>query len=307
MISLVQLRFFSEVARQKSFSKAAAVCCVTQPTLSNSIAQLEETLDGKLFNRSTRQVSLTAFGRHLVPLAQTVLTAHDEFIEGAKALNNPQHKLLRIGMSPLVDMHLLADVLKPFRDKNPDVEVFFKECYLDDLAQRMEDETIDLAITPKRESRPQFKTLPFYNEPLYFLPSEQQPGHEEKNDQSPVRLSDIADETIIVTAGGCGLRDTLHDLFTKESLTMHEYSGHAVSYKVIEDWAGLGIGAGILPVSRISPENTRKQLLLLDNNQEATIAYEVSFPRNIKPASHISEFTHYLKQVAPKLLQGRAA
>jgi len=306
MINLAQLRFFREVAIQQSFSKAAKTCCVTQPTLSNSIAQLEEILDGKLFNRSTRHVSLTSFGRHLVPLAEAVLTAQQEFIEGAKALNNPQHQLLRIGMSPLIDMQLLADILKPFRDQHPDMEVFFKECYLDDLTQRMDDETIDLAIMPKRDKQAQFKTLPFYNEQLYFLPCERR-GEPEDNNQTPVLLSEIADETIIVTAGGCGLRDAINNMFSSQGFSMQEYSGHAVSYKVIEDWAELGIGAGILPKSRISSGNDKIRPVQLDKNTDAIIEYEVSYPRNIKPAQHISEFTQYLKEVVPQLLQGRAA
>ena len=307
MMSLVQLRFFIEVARQKSFSKAAKICCVTQPTLSNSIAQLEVILDGKLFNRSTRQVSLTSFGRHLIPLAEAVLSAQDEFLEGARALKNPQHKLLRIGMSPLINMQLLADILKPFRDQHPEIEVFFKECYLDDLTQRMEDETIDLAIMPKRESLAQFKTLPFYKEKLYFLPCERHDEPEAEHESTPMLLSNIADETIIVTAGGCGLRDAINNLYASEGLSMNEYTGHAVSYKVIEDWAGLGIGAGILPKSKITPANNNVRSLLKNKNTDAMIEYEISYPRNINTASHIHEFTQYLKEVAPQLLQGRAA
>jgi len=307
MVNTKQLRFFNEVARHSSFSKAAEVCCVTQPTLSNSIAMLEESLEGKLFNRSTRQVSLTALGRYLLPLADAVLTAQEEFIEKAKSFQNPQHKLLRIGLSPLIDMQLLDDILKPFRNQHPDIEVFFKECYMGDLNKRMIDETIDFAIMPKRESYAQFKTIPLYAEPLYFLPCEHHGDSDKIKDQTSVMLSEIADESIIITAGGCGLRDAIEHLFATEGLDLTEYRGNAVSYKVIEDWASLGIGAGILPQSKLSTEN-RKGLPLLQNKKtKAIIEYEISFPRHIKSTEHIHAFAKHLKEVAPQIIQGRVA
>lgn len=306
-INLNQLRFFLEVARQNSFSKAAETCCVTQPTLSNAIAQLEDILEGKLFNRSTRRVSLTTFGKYLLPLAEAVLTAQNEFVEGARAFKNPQHKLLRIGLSPLVNMQLLTDVLEPFKKQHADLEVFFKECYLDDLSHRLEDETIDIAITPKRESHIQFVTFPLYSEPLYFLPCERDGEVETDQVQGAVLLGNISDVPIILTAGGCGLRDTVTALFHDEGLSLKEYTGQAVSYKAIEDWAGLGIGAGVLPKSKFSADNKSARQLFVNKETEATVEYEVSYSRHIEYAPHVKDFIEYLTEVAPQLIQGRAA
>ncbi len=307
MINMNQLRFFCELARQNSFSKAADICCVTQPTLSNAIAQLEDSLSGKLFNRSTRKVSLTAFGKHQLPLAEAVLSAQHEFIESAEAFKNPQTKLLRIGISPLIDMQLLTDVIAPFKNKYPDVEEFYKECYMDDLTLRMEDETIDLAVMPKRELPIHFEAFPLYSEPLYFLPNEAFDSTLEPSSATDILLDEITDETIIVTAGGCGLRDTVNNLFTLKNLNPKTYTGQAISYKIVEDWSGLGIGAGILPKSKLSSENTKSRRLRLDSNTLAMINYEVSYPRHIEQASYVSDFIKFLKEVAPQIIQGRAA
>lgn len=306
MINLNQLRFFCELAKQNSFSKAADVCCVTQPTLSNAIAQLETLLDGKLFNRSTRQVRLTALGQHLLPLAEAVLVAQEEFTQGAKAFNNPQTKLLRIGVSPLIDMPLLADIIAPFQSQHPDLEVFFKECFLDDLASRMEDETIDIAIMPKREMPVHFATLKLYAEPLYYLPKVAY-GAEPSQTLPSVLLTDIADETIIATMGGCGLKDTIEALFSAHNLEMNKYKGQAISYKVVEDWAAVGIGAGILPQSKLSEGNVKASRLLYRDDTPAMIHYEVSFPRHVDRVAHIDDFITYLETVAPQIVVGRAA
>ncbi len=74
-MNLNQLRFASSVARLSSFSRAAADCHITQPTLSNAIMQLEEALGGRLFERTTRSVALTQFGRHIMPSIDNVLAS----------------------------------------------------------------------------------------------------------------------------------------------------------------------------------------------------------------------------------------
>ena len=306
MINLNQLRFFCELARQNSFSKAADICCVTQPTLSNAIAQLETLLDGKLFNRSTRQVKLTSLGKHMLPLAEAVLVAQEEFTQGANAFSNPQTKLLRIGISPLVNMQLLTDVIAPFQNQYPDLEVFFKECFLDDLGSRMEDETIDLAVMPKREMPIHFDKLKLYSEPLYYLPKIAF-GAGQQQTQSEVLLSDVSNETIIVTMGGCGLKDRVEELFSDHDLKIKKYQGQAISYKVVEDWSAVGIGASILPQSKLSEGNTQVSRLLCDTDTPAVIDYEVSYPRHIERAQHIDAFLTYLNDVAPQIIAGRAA
>ena len=306
MINLNQLRFFCELARQNSFSKAADVCCVTQPTLSNAIAQLEELLDGKLFNRSTRQVKLTAFGKHMLPLAESVLVAQGEFIQGAKVFNNPQTKLLRIGVSPLINMQLLTEIIEPFQGKYPDLDVFFKECFLDDLESRMEDEAIDISVMPKRELPIHFDSLTLYSEALYYLPKVLF-GEEQPQVKSEILLEEAANETIILTMGGCGLKDTVENLFADKGLKIKKYKGQAISYKVVEDWSTVGIGAGILPQSKLSEINNTASKLLKEKDKSATIDFDVSYSRHIDRAEHIREFLTYLKEIAPQIISGRVA
>lgn len=145
-MNLNQLRFTVAVAETMSFSQAAEICCVTQPTLSNGIAQLEDELGARVFDRTTRRVQLTPFGTHILPLVNAVLEAQTELMKSAAAHLNPQLKLIRIGQSPLVDATLVAMVLDPFKRAHAGVDVFFKECFLNDLNERIEQETIDISL-----------------------------------------------------------------------------------------------------------------------------------------------------------------
>ena len=73
-MDLKSLRYFVEIARQKSFTAAAEKLFVTQPTLSRQIADLEDELGHKLFDRSTRRIELTEKGIYLFRQAQAILS-----------------------------------------------------------------------------------------------------------------------------------------------------------------------------------------------------------------------------------------
>src|SRR6516165_5884972 len=88
-MNLGQLEFAVAVADKRSFTGAAGQCHVTQPTLSNGIAQLEDELGGRLFVRTTRTVSLTPLGTHLVPYIREVLVAQAAIFSEAQSFLNP--------------------------------------------------------------------------------------------------------------------------------------------------------------------------------------------------------------------------
>ena len=101
-MNLNQLRFAHALAGTVTFTAAAAECFVTQPTLSNGIAQLEMALGERLFVRTTRKVALTPFGAHLLPCIADVLRAQATLALQARAFLNPGKQLIRIGSSPLI-------------------------------------------------------------------------------------------------------------------------------------------------------------------------------------------------------------
>ena len=76
-MNLSQLRYVKAVAETGSFTLAAERCYVTQPTLSNGIAQLEQEFEERLFARTTRAVTLTPFGERMLPFIDKVLAARE--------------------------------------------------------------------------------------------------------------------------------------------------------------------------------------------------------------------------------------
>lgn len=298
-MNINQLRFVRAAAELASFSRAAEYCHVTQPTLSNGIAQLEAELQGRLFDRSTRSVRLSALGRALLPLIERSLDDLNELRAAAQRWREPSHKLIRIGLSPVIDMALMQTVLAPFRAQYPEVEFFFKECYLNDLDARLDAGQLDVAFLPRGYlSRPAAQ-VDFYSEPLCYIARE----GASLASLSSIRLSDAAQEALILTIDACGLRSVTQELFQQQGLPIREYPGQATSYAVVEQWAALGIGAGILPRSKVSADNAQARPLVLDSGQPARIACEAVWDPAAADIAHLQAFFAHLSAVAPKLQQ----
>ena len=117
------LRRFVTVSQCLSFSKAAELLYVSQPTLTRSIHTLEKELDTQLFTRNTRFVKLTPEGEILLPAAAEIVECYQNAIEKINQRKTPRSNILRIGYTGPVLDKLLAAWINSFCKANPDVKV----------------------------------------------------------------------------------------------------------------------------------------------------------------------------------------
>lgn len=303
-MNLHQLRFATALARTGSFTAAATECSVTQPALSNAIAQLEDELGQKLFLRTTRKVELTSFGSHLLPDIQRILDAQHALVHRAKALLAPEQPLVRIGMSPLVNATFLNILLEPYRTRYPRTEIILREMNMSDLERLLEAEQLDFifGVTPQSNGK-RHKTR-LYQEHLLYLP--QGVTKIKVNGSGAVSFADIAGETFVMVPNACGLAQTVRDLFRRHRRKLNEYSGEAMSYQVLEQWAALGIGAAILPQSKLQGTNAQTARILDKKNKEILLNFEAIWKPQTESIAHLKEFSTYLKTVVPALSDGLA-
>ncbi len=296
-----QLRFARAVADTGSFTAAAEACFVTQPTLSNGLAQLEEELGERLFVRTTRKVALTPFGEHLLPYLAEVLNAQDIAVQQAQAFLSPDKQLIRIGTSPLINARLLRLMLEPFQRQHPKVDIVLREMNMQDLYRMLEDGLLDFVLGVAGLVAGPWQSSFLYEEPLLFLPR----GAPWQGSAS-VQFKDIAQETFVMVPNACGLSQTVRALFRSSRRALHEYAGAAMSYQVLEEWAALGIGAAILPQSKVS-KGAKAALPILDKSGEPLmLRYEASWPQTGAQLAHLRAFSSHLRLTAPGLLGGMA-
>jgi len=277
-MNLTQLRFTKAAADERSFTKAAKICNVSQPTLSNAIRLLDDEFKGRIFLRTTRKVELTPFGEELLPYIEGVLEAETELTSHVEAYFNPTIKLIRIGLSPVIDVKLLTQALEPYKTSHPNVEIFYKECFLGDLEERLEKQQIDIMLKPllpNDSHSKKFVKANFYQEDLYYLPKHT--SSQPENGERSANLDSIVDDIFVLSHPGCGLADITEDLFKSSGLKLKRYSGEALTYQVMQDWADIGIGSVILPKSKIIPDYFKRSRKLLTGKNKP-----VSMPKLLK-------------------------
>lgn len=131
-MELRHLRYFAAVAQTCHFGQAAERLHVAQPALSYAIRQLEAELDTTLFNRTTRQVSLTAAGEYLQDQVARILADVEDAVRGVRRVAAGRSGRIRLGLTgtaalshlpriarmvqaelPGVDLEIQADLLTP--------------------------------------------------------------------------------------------------------------------------------------------------------------------------------------------------
>ncbi len=126
-MELFQLRYFAAAARSGNFSKAAKEVCISQPSLSQQIANLEREIGTPLFIRQGRSVLLTDAGHTLLEHAERILAQEREAFRAVRAVVGLERGRLSLWTLPTPGQSLLPNALVPFRKAHPGVEITVHE------------------------------------------------------------------------------------------------------------------------------------------------------------------------------------
>ena len=134
-VSLRQLIYFDELARQSGFNRAAKSLAISQPTLSQQISQLETTLGVRLVERGNRLLRLTPEGQFLLGQAQRVLDIFGDAIETLEGRRNARE--LKIGIPNYMSYPATTQLLQRFRKSHPASDFFLTELSAEELSQKL--------------------------------------------------------------------------------------------------------------------------------------------------------------------------
>jgi DNA-binding transcriptional LysR family regulator len=269
---------------------------VAQPTVSSATSELEEAWGARLFERTTRKVSLTPAGTKLLPFIDAVLLAVNDLEREAVALRAPARKLLRIGFSPLLGAKRLDLFFEPFRARHPDVELVYKECSCGDMETRLDAGSVDVVCGVRiARARNRGRRI-LYREGLRWIA----PGGSPRP-SAGVNLREIAASRLVLPVDSCGLAPAIRELFEQARIAVREYPGHAMTYAALEEWADLGIGGAVLPASHVRQGPSAP---VLRDGKPVELAYEAVWRKDLQVAQHAKDFVRYLAAVVPHLVDG---
>ncbi len=147
-ITLKQLEYFVKVAEAGSLADAARELYISQPSISNAITKLEDSLDVNLFVRHHAQgVSLTSAGGRLLPEIRSLLTQTGELVRSAQGLRQEVQGRLHIGcFNPLASVYI-PQLITEFRKQYPHADIRLYEENTERLISGLENNEFDMIIT----------------------------------------------------------------------------------------------------------------------------------------------------------------
>lgn len=140
------LRYFLTVVREQSITKASEVLHITQPTLSRQLAQMEEEVGVKLFDRGTRKITLTNEGLLLRRRAEEILQLVDKTERELVIQEEQVEGKITIGCGEIASVQLLPDLFQSFHEKYPRVTFDIYTATADHVKDQMDRGLVDIGL-----------------------------------------------------------------------------------------------------------------------------------------------------------------
>ncbi|WP_205520727.1 LysR substrate-binding domain-containing protein [Propylenella binzhouense] len=247
-LSLRDLEYIVAVADERHFGRAAEKCHVSQPALSAQVRKLEDMLGHALFERTARGVLVTSQGERLVPHARELVLAARRFLDLAAGCDRLQGAL-RIDAIATLGPYLFPYILRPLRDRLPEVDLVLRESRTETILNALVrgESDIGLVSLPLREEG--LATIPLFDEPFVAV-------HAAGRDIASGATADIdrLDRAglLLLEEGHC-LRDQALALC---SAGESRVAVHATSLETLCHMVAAGAGYSLLPALAVDPEET---------------------------------------------------
>ncbi|ACM33368.1 LysR family transcriptional regulator [[Acidovorax] ebreus] len=168
-ISTRQVDAFLALAAQRSFTRAAAQCHLSQPAFSALIRALEDDLGLRLFDRSTRHVSLTAEGENFHASALRIRAEVDAALATLRDAALLRRGRVSVALLPSLAAGWLPGVLAGFRAQHPGVELDIADVLSEPCIERVATGKADFALAAIRADTPELQAEPFCEDVFHLV------------------------------------------------------------------------------------------------------------------------------------------
>jgi LysR family transcriptional regulator, carnitine catabolism transcriptional activator len=258
VVNLRHLRVFIAVAEAGNFTRAAEELLLSQSSLTVTIRQLEEDLGVTLFNRTTRQVHITADGEKFLGEARRVVDEFDRMIAGMRLSASQQGGTVRIAVLPSVAIRLMPDIITQFHETHDDIRIQLRDDNARGLHRQVRENEVDFGISNMWRDYPELEYAPLTQDRFGVVCRKDDPLAANKG---PVSWSDIDPERLFIMAADTGIYSTLKEILELENLLIRT-AGEVLVMVTLLEMVRVGLGVTVLP-ELAKPRATVSDLMFL--------------------------------------------
>ena len=168
-LSTRELFAFVTLAEQRSFTRAAVLCHLSQPAFSALIQALECSVGARLFDRTTRSVEPTAEGQLLLEPARRLLRDAGDALDDVRDHVARRRGRVSIAVLPALAAGWLPPLLAAFHAENPGVELDVADVLSEACIERVRSGRADFALASTRSDSPELRTEAFCSDRFHVV------------------------------------------------------------------------------------------------------------------------------------------
>jgi len=255
--TLQQLRILKAIASEKSFTRAAEVLFLSQPSLSKQIKTLESRLNMSLLNRENNCVSLTEAGKLFLQYSERILALCEESCRALNDLKSGDRGNLTVGASQTIGTYLLPRVLALFAQNHPQINIKVHVDSTRKIAKRVVDSDIDIAVVggnvPEELER-NLKVESFVDDELILIIPKSHPFALSK--KKKITKDDLYHLNFITLNSNSTIRKLIDNILIQNNIRTKQFNVimQLNSIEAIKTAVSLGLGAAFVSSSAIEKE-----------------------------------------------------
>jgi LysR family hydrogen peroxide-inducible transcriptional activator len=249
-MELHQLRYAAAIADTGNFTRAAAKCNVSQPSLSQQIINLEKELGHKLFHRLGHKAVPTEAGTVFLDRAKRILLEVEN--TGKELSDHPSlERRITVGAIQSLAPFLLPSLIERCRMRYPNLQVDVREDFKDDLIEGVIDGELDFALAALPVKDPRLFVEPLLQEPLLLVVAKNHP----LASQASVKAEDLAGETFALLGSASSLAAQVQS-FCGDHNFEPRIGFRCAQISTVKAFVALGAGISVLPRIAQAPEDS---------------------------------------------------
>ncbi|MBY2475334.1 LysR family transcriptional regulator [Clostridioides difficile] len=289
-MELKHLNTFLTLSKIKNFTRTAEYLNYAQSNITAHIQQLEKELDVHLFERIGKSVELTREGEKLVPYAEKMLLLSSDIKKMYKEKDN--YGRIVIGASESICIFKLPEIIKVYKEKYPDVDLFIKTLDSSDFVPLLADNTIDIAF---------ILDLPINNKSTISVLKNEEPicvlsvPESDLALKEKVYIQDFQNVPFILTGKSCCYR-SLFEKELSESSIVPKIVLETGSIQVIKQTVLSGLGLCLLPELAVEKELKKHELVKIPYTTNYNVFSQLIYHKDKWLSKNLCDFISIVKK-----------